>query len=303
MRYAQKTILLIVFVLAASGCATTGMLGGRQPLSERVTASQIAWRAGGTPFLGDRLPAAGLAPEDQLQNMLDRLVFVSPLRGHAIRLAITGSGPGFAGTDGKTVYIHPEVLNQWGQDESLIAGVMAHELGHIVAHHAENRNTGRPETSLLQAAAPLFGLTRWGPLASTALRESFTIRNRACSRDDEKEADAIGAILAHEAGYDIYGLARFLQHVSAQNGSAMNLTLPVTNYANPSSAAQGAALFLLRASPYYRTHPGHDSRELTIARVAGWKQGLLSTDILEHEDPELADILKTLEARRPKNRP
>jgi len=72
------------------------------------------------------------------------------------------------------------------------------------------------------------------------------------------------------------------------------------NYTNPVSAAQGVSLFLLRSSPFYKTHPSSPSRQKAIQWMSQMASGEQSFEALKKEDASLATIYQTFELRRPK---
>jgi predicted Zn-dependent protease len=117
------------------------------------------------------------------------------------------------------------------------------------------------------------------------------------SRIQENEADAIGAILAADAGFDPHGLSRFLFIASrcacSGSGFPSGLSIPTSVSAIPASVA----VPLLRTSPLYRSHPDVLARERIIDLVAQRKSGRLSAEQLRQAEPWLADIYGTLEAR------
>ncbi len=88
------------------------------------------------------------------------------------------------------------------EDEAELAGVLAHEIGHIVGRHSVNQLVGRFGLDVLKELA--FGKDphQIGQLAAQLASTRF-------SRDDERQADAFGVRYAIAAGYDPHGLLRF----------------------------------------------------------------------------------------------
>jgi len=98
-------------------------------------------------------------------------------------------------------------------DEAELAGVIGHEMGHVVARHSAQRQTAAMGTTLLgavlgavignQAASQAIGLGGQGLLAGY-------------SRDQEFESDMLGFRYLAAAGYDPFGVADFLKTMGAQ---------------------------------------------------------------------------------------
>jgi len=217
-------------------------------LDSLITSAQNDWRLSGSSYV-----SVSPAVEGEVQKILDRLVAVSPLRGYPVRARLVADGEINAQTDGKTIYLSSGLWIAARHDVSLIAGILAHELGHIVAHHAAQRS--RSPNLFIQIASPLLGTTKVGALGALIVREGIQMREKSYNRRNEIEADAIAAMLAHHAGYDPHGLIRFFDPSSAKTGFSLVAQIPPANYAESSAAFQGAALFLLRASPLYKSAP------------------------------------------------
>ncbi|MFM9912090.1 MAG: M48 family metallopeptidase [Methylophilaceae bacterium] len=106
-------------------------------------------------------------------------------------------------------------------NEAQLAGVLAHEIGHVIKkHHLKVLQ----KSQLLDIGA--------GVLGDAAGKDNKTIKKligsgaevlaRGLDKDAEFEADRIGVVLATRAGYDSYGLVDVLQeigHVSKDDGS------------------------------------------------------------------------------------
>jgi len=94
------------------------------------------------------------------------------------------------------------------KDEAEVAGVMAHEIGHVLARHSRQRMNRGAITSLLAAG---LGAVLGSPEIAQALNLGGTALLAKYSRDQELESDRIGADLLSKAGYDPFAMATFLQ--------------------------------------------------------------------------------------------
>lgn len=102
-------------------------------------------------------------------------------------------------------------------NESELAGVMAHEIAHVAARHAmENQGKG----SFLNYAA-LAGIIFGGPILSPILQNGGGIlaglASLKFSRGAEEEADRLGVQYLYAAGYDPTGMAAMFEKLASQN--------------------------------------------------------------------------------------
>ena len=96
--------------------------------------------------------------------------------------------------------------------EAEVAGVLAHEIGHVAARHAAERYG--------QAmAANLAGVGLGVLLGNSAVSETFNAASavalRSFSRDQEYEADFLGVRYLNRTGFDTKGMAGFLSKLQA----------------------------------------------------------------------------------------
>src|SRR5579863_4973124 len=92
-------------------------------------------------------------------------------------------------------------------DESELASVLAHEMGHVVAHHAAIREEQTKQAALVsRVVTDVVSDPEAGALALAKSKLALA----SFSRSQEFEADAIGVGIASRAGYDPYGAVRFL---------------------------------------------------------------------------------------------
>jgi len=102
-------------------------------------------------------------------------------------------------------------------NEAQLAGVMGHEMSHVILRHGTHEAT---KANLIQLPALLAGSaigsdTAMGKLASMGLglgANSFILK---FSRDAESEADALGSHLMSEAGYNPVEMARFFEKLAS----------------------------------------------------------------------------------------
>ena len=92
-------------------------------------------------------------------------------------------------------------------DNSELASVLAHEMGHVIARHAELREEQAREADLVNRVVTDVVTD---PAAGAMALAKSKLALASFSRSQEFEADAIGIGIASRAGYDPYGAVRFL---------------------------------------------------------------------------------------------
>jgi Zn-dependent protease with chaperone function len=104
------------------------------------------------------------------------------------------------------------------ENEAELVGVMAHEMAHVYMQHSAKQASKAQWTSILGALGGLFGGGVAGSLARLGIQFGAGTLMMKYSRDDESQADAVGAILMYKAGYDPKALADFFEKLEHQGG-------------------------------------------------------------------------------------
>jgi len=101
------------------------------------------------------------------------------------------------------------------QDESELAGVLAHEIGHVVKHHGLDaaKNAGRLD-ALATAGQSLD--SRAAAMGDISDKVVEVILNTGFSQPQEFEADAQAVKIVSAAGYDPNGYLKFLRRIAAE---------------------------------------------------------------------------------------
>src|SRR3954468_20843757 len=105
------------------------------------------------------------------------------------------------------------------QNESELAGVLAHEVAHVDGRHLEKEARAKKTTSwaVEEGTAKIPGGSELNALATALISRAV---NSRYSQDKESEADKKGVQFASAAGYDASGLVNFLQRMQAASSSA-----------------------------------------------------------------------------------
>jgi len=120
------------------------------------------------------------------------------------------------------IYVHTGTILA-ARDVSELAGVIAHEVGHVARRHiAKNYNRQRNTGIVYQLgvlAAAMFGGGYAGQAASVGGSLAAQAYLNDFSREDERDADAFAVGVLHGAGYDPNGLATFFETIQRESGT------------------------------------------------------------------------------------
>jgi predicted Zn-dependent protease len=146
---------------------------------------------------------------------------------------------------GGFIYIHSGLIEK-ADNESEFVGVMAHEVAHVVARHGAEQ---AEKAQKAQKALTGIGLLLSGVRNGRSLFNGAQLLTKGVflkfSRDAEREADIIGAVTMHKAGWNADGMITFFEKLAASGGS--------------------------RTPAFFSTHPSPKERHQNIGRlVADW---------------------------------
>lgn len=153
---------------------------------------------------------------------------------------------------GGYIYINRGLL-AYLENEAELAGVLAHEIGHVTASHHTRQQTAAVTNKVVATTA--YVLTGSGDLASASNMYGTELIS-GYGRDLELEADGLAAQTMHQSGYDTDSLLEVIgvlkdqeqfQRVKARAGGK-----PVTSYHG-----------------LYATHPRNDQRLKKVINSAG----------------------------------
>ena len=132
------------------------------------------------------------------------------------------------------------------QNEAQLAGVLGHEIAHIVKKH-QLKVLQKQQLLNMGASFITDQFGKKDKVAKKLIGNGAEISARSLDKDAEFEADRMGVVLASRAGYDTFGLVEVLQ------------TIGQTNKADNSVAL------------LYKTHPAPDERLAKLGDSAGSK--------------------------------
>jgi len=126
-------------------------------------------------------------------------------------------------------------------DEAELAGVLAHEIGHVISkHHLKILQQGK----MLDLGSKLLGKQVGDDKIGRLIGSGAEIVSRSLDKGAEFEADRIGVVLAARAGYDAYGLPGVLQEIghSATDDSSVALLFKTHPHPDDRLAKLGEAM-------------------------------------------------------------
>lgn len=130
------------------------------------------------------------------------------------------------------------------ENEAQLAGVLGHEIGHVVKKH---QLKVLQKQQLLNLGATLVGqkLGKDNQSVQKIIGSGAEICARSLDKDAEFEADRVGMVLATRAGYEAYGLPEVIQAIGQVNKSDSSVAL------------------------LFKTHPAPDDRLAKLGESAG----------------------------------
>jgi predicted Zn-dependent protease len=214
-RRIRQSVCVALALSLLAACATNPVTGRRELLL--MSAQREAQ-------LGERMAAQvademGLVESPALTGYVEaigkRLASHSPRRDVVYRFAIADMRePNAFALPGGYVYVSRGLL-AIANSEAELANVIGHEIGHVAARHAAQRETRALGVGVLAALGTVAaaavggesaaqGAAQIGQVAGAGLIASY-------SRDQERQADEVGQKLAAQAGWDPAAMASFLR--------------------------------------------------------------------------------------------
>ncbi len=224
----RAMLLSAAIAVAITACATTTSPTGRQQVVGAVSEAQLA-ELGAKAF--EEAKAKTPQSRDSKQASYVRCVVTSIVRelpadwqriGWDVALFEDPEANAFALPGGK-VGVYTGIFKV-ARNQDQLAGVIAHEIGHVVSHHHNERITRQMGASgLLQILSGLAG-ARYGEGVGNAVGQGGSVIAQTGlllpgSRVQESEADVVGQQLMAKAGYDPEGAVALWQNMAAAAGS------------------------------------------------------------------------------------
>lgn len=215
--------IFAVFALPAQAFDLGKALGGKS-LNLGKTSKQDEIKIG-REIAGNLLGAAPLVKDDALQKYVNHVGRWVALQSERPDLpwhfgVIESEDINAFATPGGNVLLTKGLYRKL-KNEAELAGVLGHEIGHVVKKHQLKL---LQKQQLLDTGAGLLGdkAGKDNDAVKKLIGSGAEICARGLDKDAEFEADRIGVVLSARAGYDPYGLPEVLQeigHVSKNDSS------------------------------------------------------------------------------------
>jgi len=168
---------------------------------------------------------------------------------------------------GGPIYVHTGLIE--AANESELAGVMGHEISHVVMRHST-----RQASRAMKAQIPLAilggilgaGVGGWaGALGQMGISLTAGTVMMKYSRDAETEADMVGTQIMYDANYDPNAMITFFNQLKKQQGKSGSLPF-LASHPDPGDRAKNVASILSRFPP--KTFNDANSPEFLAAKQA-----------------------------------
>jgi len=133
---------------------------------------------------------------------------------------------------GGTIFITRGLLDRM-RNEAELAGVLGHEIVHVLRKHHLKAIQKGAQTALAGDAMSMALRERGGVARDKLIGLGTEMYSRGLDKSDELEADRVGVVIAARAGYDAYGLPSVLQTLHAMSAQDSALALMFKTHPAP----------------------------------------------------------------------
>lgn len=212
-----KISLFIAIVAVIFSCAINPVTGKRQ-LMLMTEAQEIQL---GISYDPQVIATFGEYKDDDLLRFLQTrenemgLISHRPKLEYHIKILDSPVVNAFA-VPGGFIYLTRGILAQFNNEAELI-GVLGHEMGHITARHSASQQSKQQIGQLLLIGG-MIASEQFAQYAEMAM-QGMQLLFLKFSRDNEREADALGVEYSSKIGYDAHKMADFFQVLEKMNMS------------------------------------------------------------------------------------
>jgi beta-barrel assembly-enhancing protease len=133
---------------------------------------------------------------------------------------------------GGTIFITKGLLDRM-RNEAELAGVLGHEIVHVLKKHHLRAIQKGAQSALAGDAMSAALKDRAGPARDKLISFGTEMYSRGLDKSDELEADRMGIVIAARGGYDAYGLPSVLQTLQAMSAQDSTLALMFKTHPAP----------------------------------------------------------------------
>lgn len=283
---ALSTVAVVALALSLSGCQsgptpTESTSGLPAPVSG-ISATDKQQGAKAHPQLLEEFGGAMTGPQAAYVESVGKTIALQSGLSNArsdftVTLLNSPVNNAFA-IPGGYVYVTRQ-LAALMNNEAELAGVLGHEVGHVAARHAAERQKAATRNTIIGAlgsvlSGVLLGDGSLGRLGQQAFSQGSQLLTLQYSRSQEIEADNLGITYLKQAGYDPRAMATVLESLARQNaleaqlrGTTNRVPEWASTHPDPASRVRTA---LTRAGT---SATGTTNRDAFLTRVEGLTYG------------------------------
>ena len=224
MRALKPLLLSVAITFGVAACATTTSPTGRTQYVGAVSQAELN-QLGAKAFaeLRAQKQLAGSSQQAYVRCVVNAVVTQLPAEwrqmGWESAVFVDDAANAFALPGGK-VGVYTGIFDV-ARNQDQLAGVIAHEIGHVVSRHHDERITRQAGAQgVLGLVGALLGGTGYQQLAvqggSLLAQTGFLLPG---SRTQETEADVVGQRLMAQAGFDPRGAVSLWENMIEEGGS------------------------------------------------------------------------------------
>jgi predicted Zn-dependent protease len=229
-RWRRRAVALLTGIALLAGPAGAGAQVDRLPDLGAASGDELSGAA--ERRLGEsimrELRADGVVWDDAemtefLNRFANRLISTGPARSYQFEFfAVRDKSINAFALPGGFIGIHTGLLAAAG-NESELATVMGHEIGHVTQRHIARMLANQRQASMMALAGMVLGAlaARSSPdaaIGAFSLGDTLAARSMlSFSRDAEREADRVGLDILREAKFDVRAAPRFFERLQQFN--------------------------------------------------------------------------------------
>ena len=268
-QFIKKPFLIVLFLGILSACATSPT--GRPQLILISSAEEVEIGKKLSREVERKYPIyRDLEVESYIQDLGKRLSRVSERRDIRFHFRVVDSKEvnAFA-LPGGYIYVNKGLILT-SENEAELAGVMGHEIGHVVGRHGAARLSMMYSYNILMSALLGQNPGLWKELVANLFGTAGLL---AYSRADEAEADELGVRYLYRSGYNPSAMVTFFQKLLALQKREPALLEKLFSSHPPTSERITRVKEMIERLPYREgqilDNEGFQRIKLRIQRLAG----------------------------------
>ena len=160
---------------------------------------------------------------------------------------------------GGTIFITRGLLERM-RNEAELAGVLGHEIVHVLRKHHLKAIQKGAQSALAGDALGHALRDRAGPARDKLIAFGTEMYSRGLDKSDELEADRLGVVIAARGGYDPYGLVAVLTMLSTVKAEDSGVSILFTTHPGPGDRIAELEKFVPNVLDRYSSQPQVESR-------------------------------------------